>query len=214
MDILKSELIDRTQVIKETIRYLGYKRSILSKEYAIDERTRVLIESSLAELEQIINVQFLYRIFEICFEAENKFRIGKLQIESKSLYKTIRDCENVIIMSITLGPDVDRIIKKYAIIDMPRAVVLQSCAAALLEEYCNLFEEVLNQQLEQELQKKVYFRPRFSPGYGDFSILHQKELLEMVDANKRIGLSMTEGYMLTPTKSVTALIGMSNTKNK
>ena len=50
-------------------------------------------------------------------------------------------------------------------------------------------------------------RPRFSPGYGDFDIHHQEEILRMLDAHKKIGLSMTESYMLTPTKSVTALIG-------
>ena len=213
MNILKNELIDRTQVIKETIRYLGYKRNIMSKEYAVDERTKVLIESSLEELEQVINVQFIYRILEICFEPENRLKIGKLQIESNSLYRNLKDCENVIVMCITLGADVDRIIKKYAIIDLSRAVVLQACAAALLEEYCDRLEEILNRQLEQELQKNIYFRPRFSPGYGDFSILHQRELLEMTEANKMIGLSMTDGYMLTPTKSVTALIGISNIKN-
>ena len=50
-------------------------------------------------------------------------------------------------------------------------------------------------------------RPRFSPGYGDFDIHHQEEILRMLDAHKKIGLSMTESCMLTPTKSVTALIG-------
>ena len=33
----------------------------------------------------------------------------------------------------------------------------------------------------------------------------------MLDATKCIGLTMTDGYMLTPTKSVTAVIGISNT---
>lgn len=51
-------------------------------------------------------------------------------------------------------------------------------------------------------------RPRFSPGYGDFSILHQREFLGLLEAGKRIGLSMTESSMLTPTKSVTAVIGL------
>ena len=61
-------------------------------------------------------------------------------------------------------------------------------------------------------QDKNYLRPRFSPGYGDFSILYQKDVLRMLDAPKKIGLTMTDGYMLTPTKSVTAIIGISNTK--
>ncbi len=51
-------------------------------------------------------------------------------------------------------------------------------------------------------------RPRFSPGYGDFSIEHQGEILRMLDSAKKIGLSMTGGNMLAPTKSVTAVIGL------
>ena len=53
-----------------------------------------------------------------------------------------------------------------------------------------------------------YIRPRFSPGYGDFSIQHQKAVLAMLEASKRIGVTMTDSYMLTPTKSVTAVIGI------
>ena len=86
---------------------------------------------------------------------------------------------------------------------------MQACAAAMLEEYCDEMQDKIAQQLAEE---KLYLRPRFSPGYGDFSILHQKEILDMLDAPKRIGLTMTDAYMLVPTKSVTAIIGVSNTK--
>ena len=81
--------------------------------------------------------------------------------------------------------------------------------AALLEEYLDECQEEL--RLEQEAQG-LYLRPRFSPGYGDFSVLHQGEILRMLDAPKRIGLSVTDGNMLTPTKSVTAVIGVGRTQ--
>ena len=37
----------------------------------------------------------------------------------------------------------------------------------------------------------------------------KKQILSMLEAPKRIGLSMTESSMLTPVKSVTAVIGVS-----
>ena len=49
---------------------------------------------------------------------------------------------------------------------------------------------------------------RFSPGYGDLPLSLQEELLSAVEAGKRIGLATTAGYMLTPMKSVTAIIGL------
>ena len=57
-----------------------------------------------------------------------------------------------------------------------------------------------------------YIRPRFSPGYGDFDIAHQDMILRMLDTAKKIGLTLTGGNMLTPSKSVTAVIGLSETE--
>ena len=88
---------------------------------------------------------------------------------------------------------------------MVKTVVLQACAAAMLEEYLDDWQENLAQKLSVE---EYGLRPRFSPGYGDFSIAHQGEILKILDAPKKIGLTMTEGNMLTPLKSVTAVIGL------
>lgn len=185
---------------KEAVRYLGYGRC------AVDEQTLQLIQESFRELEKLAVPKFIYRIFELSFPDENKLLIGKLLIESKSLQKNLKGCEQAVMFGTTLGTAVDRQIRKYELVDMARAVVLQACAAAYLEEYCDEMQEKI---AEMFVKEESYLRPRFSPGYGDFSIFHQRDILQMLDASKRIGLTMTEGYMLTPTKSVTAIIGIS-----
>ena len=53
---------------------------------------------------------------------------------------------------------------------------------------------------------------RFSPGYGDLPIEIQGEFLQVLDAPKRIGLYATANNILTPRKSVTAVIGLSENK--
>lgn len=184
---------------KEAVRYLGYGR------HAIDERTLELIQDSFRELDQVADARFVYRIFEIIEQNENELTIGNLKIQSKNLAKNLKGCKQVIIFGATLGTGVDLMMKRYSVSDMTKAVVLQACAAAVLEEYC----DTIQKEIAKELDAGLYLRPRFSPGYGDFSILHQKELLQMLEAPKKIGLTLTEGYMLTPTKSVTALLGMS-----
>ena len=50
---------------------------------------------------------------------------------------------------------------------------------------------------------------RFSPGYGDAPLSASEDLIALLDATRRIGLSMTRSYMMTPIKSITALIGIS-----
>jgi len=184
---------------KEAVRYLGYGR------HAIDERTLELIQDSFRELDQVADARFVYRIFEIVEQNENELTIGNLKIQSKNLAKNLKGCKQVIIFGATLGTGVDLLMKRYSVSDMTKAVVLQACAAAVLEEYC----DTIQKEIAKELDAGLYLRPRFSPGYGDFSILHQKELLQMLEAPKKIGLTLTEGYMLTPTKSVTALLGIS-----
>ena len=187
---------------KEAVRYLGYKQ------IAIDEKTLAMIQETFDELDKISVLKSNYHIFELS-EKDDELQIGNLQIKSKSLQKNLKRCTQVVLFGATMGIDVDRQIRTYELTDMVRAVVMHACAAAMLEEYCDEMQEKIAQQLAEE---HLYLRPRFSPGYGDFSILHQQEILNMLDAPKRIGLTMTDAYMLAPTKSVTAIIGVSNTK--
>lgn len=180
---------------KEAVRYLGYGRQ------AIDEPTLALVQASFEELDEIAEKKFVYRIFELTNSDAKK-------IESKSLSKNLYKCEEVILMAVTLGAEVDRRLRKYEITNIAKAAVFQACSAAYLEEYCDHIQEELALEM---LHEGKYLRPRFSPGYGDFSISHQKEFLQCLDASKKIGLTMTESYMLTPVKSVTAVIGVSKT---
>ncbi len=188
---------------KEAIRYLGYGKT------AIDDKILSMIQECFEELETISVPKCVYRIFELSFPQEDELQICNLHIKSKNLYKNLRGCEQVVLYGTTLGSVVDRMLRTYEITDMAKAVVMQACAAAMLEEYCDKVQNEIAMELSAE---HLYLRPRFSPGYGDFSILHQRDILDMLDAPKRIGLTMTDAYMLAPTKSVTAVIGVSKTK--
>ena len=188
---------------KEAIRYLGYGKS------AVDEKILLMIHECFEELEQISEPKCSYRIFGLSFPGVNELQICNLHIKSKNLYQNLRGCEQVVLFATTLGSAVDRQLRTCELKDIAKAVVMQACAAAMLEEYCDEMQEKIAQALALD---KLYLRPRFSPGYGDFSILHQREILDILEAPKRIGLTMTDAYMLAPTKSVTAVIGASKTK--
>lgn len=190
---------------KEAIRYLGYGR------HAVDEQTLALIKASFGELDKIAQAKSVYRIFDCKITGEDQVTIGKMKIKSKSLGKNLLGCKAAVVFGATLGTGVDMLMKRYSLTEMARSVVLQSCAAAYLEEYCDDLQLGIGAELKEQGK---WLRPRFSPGYGDFDIHHQDDILRMLDAAKRIGLTMTDGYMLTPTKSVTALIGISDSEEK
>lgn len=188
---------------KEAVRYLGYGK------HAVDERTKLLISDSFRELEQAASAKSVYRIFDLNVTGTNQLTIGKLNIKSRHLSKNMRGCGQSVVFAATLGTGADMLMKKYSLTDMAKVVVLQACAAAMLEEYCDACQNQIGKMLAKEC---LYLRPRFSPGYGDFGIEHQEMLLRMLEAAKTIGLTLTNGGMLTPMKSVTAVIGVSEEK--
>lgn len=184
---------------REAIRYLGYGK------HAIDNQTFSLVLEAFDELDRIVEKRMIYRIFDFKILSEDCMEIENMKVQSKNLMVNLDGCEKVVLLGATLGIGVDQLMKRYSYTNMAKMVVLQACAAAILEEYLDHWQENLVQELSAE---EYGLRPRFSPGYGDFSISHQGEILRMLDAPKKIGLSMTEGNMLTPLKSVTAVIGL------
>lgn len=183
----------------EAIRYLGYGK------HAIDNQTFSLVLEAFDELDRIVEKRMIYRIFDFKILSEDCMEIENMKIQSKNLSVNLDGCEKVVLLGATLGVGVDQLLKRYSYTNMAKTVVLQACAAAILEEYLDAWQANLAQELSAE---EYGLRPRFSPGYGDFSISHQEAILRMLDAPKKIGLSMTEGNMLTPLKSVTAVIGL------
>lgn len=190
--------------VREAVRYLGYGG------HAVDEQTLALIEDSFTELEEAAKKRIIYRIFDVSRE-EGRLLIGNMDIASRNLSKNLRDCKEAILLGATLGIGVDMLLKRYSLTDMSRVVVLQAAAAAMLEEFLDQWQSRMRVEFENSGQ---YLRPRFSPGYGDFDIRHQDQILRMLDADRRIGLTMTDSYMLTPTKSVTAVIGISRKREE
>lgn len=188
---------------KEAVRYLGYGK------HAVDDHTLTLIGEAFKELEQLAQRRIIYRIFDLEISGADCLKIGNMEIKSKSLGKNMKGCVKVVLLGATLGIGIDMHMKKLSITDMAKTVIVQACAAAMLEEYLDMRQLEIEEEINQQ---GLYLRPRFSPGYGDFSIEHQGEVLRMLDAAKTIGLTMTGSSMLTPTKSVTAVIGLSTTK--
>lgn len=92
---------------------------------------------------------------------------------------------------------------------MARAVLLDACGSAWVESGCDAAEA----QLQRRLPGR-YRTDRFSPGYGDLPLQVQPQVCAALDAGRRLGLSVTESLLLNPAKSVTAVIGLSDTPQR
>lgn len=122
----------------------------------------------------------------------------------KDIESHLNCCEKAIVMCATVGSEVDKLIRISQISDMARAVVMDSLASVAVEQVCNAFDKII---AEKYSDYNMTFR--FSPGYGDYPIELQKIILQMLDAPKKIGLCTNDNFLLTPTKSVTAVLGLS-----
>ncbi len=185
-------------LMREAVRYLGYGK------HAVDDQILGLIADSFESLRTVSSRKSVYRIFDLEQEDGETVRFGSLTVKSKNLGKNLRGCDKIVLFGATLGIGVDQLLSRTSKTDMAKTVVLQACAAALLEEYCDECQERIREEMESEGR---YLRPRFSPGYGDFSIECQRDLVRMLDCAKSIGLTLTESCMMAPSKSVTAVIG-------
>ena len=128
------------------------------------------------------------------------------QVRSRSLARNLQGCSEVILFAATIGEGADLLARKYGRINVAKAVVMQAAAAAMIEAFCD--EE--NEKLRAEAAEKgLYLRPRFSPGYGDFSLDHQRDFARVLEMQKTVGITLTESLLMLPSKSVTAVIGVS-----
>ncbi|MFR2773439.1 MAG: vitamin B12 dependent-methionine synthase activation domain-containing protein [Clostridium sp.] len=117
----------------------------------------------------------------------------------------------MILFGATLGAGADFLLRRYGVLDMGRAVVMQAASAAMIESYCNLE----NRRLEEEYRKQgMALCPRFSPGYGDFPLSFQEKFAAALELEKTVGITLTEGFLMMPSKSVTAVIGVKEERGK
>lgn len=156
-------------------------------------------------------------ILDICEEkilatAKPKYLYKTVALENSgllvgnSISKHLENCQNAVILCATLGADIDKLIRKAQITDMAQAVVIDSMSSVAVEQICNSVEELIISE-----NPTLFTTWRFSPGYGDYPIELQSAFLRLLDAPRKIGLCTNHNSILTPTKSVTAIIGLSET---
>ena len=177
------------KVKEEALRYLGYRGK------APDPATAELLDEAYSELTAVSRPLSCYRLMA-------KKDASSL-LAGNDIIKHLADSDRVIFFAATLGNAADVLIRRAEVNNMAKAVILDSLASAMTEEYCDELEAKLKQEYPGN------FTWRFSPGYGDYPIDIQLALIRFLNADKQIGLTVTESNILLPRKSVTAVIGIS-----
>lgn len=134
-----------------------------------------------------------------------------LALDGADIREHLADCSEAVLMAATVGPGVDTLLRREQVRDMTDAVITDACAGAAVEAVCDMLESELRTEFSG---RGLYLTDRFSPGYGDLPLGMQRSLCAALDAERRIGLTVTPGGMLAPVKSVTAILGAAATERK
>ncbi len=169
----------------EILRYAGAKESIPEIEKLIDE----CIEETKDKL-----------VYKVCY---GHFPTSFLQVKSEIIARNLSGCKSIVLFAATVGIELDRLIARYGKISPAKALIFQAIGAERIERLCDEF-------CRFTVEEYGHTKPRFSPGYGDLPLEAQKDFFRVLEPSKRIGLTLNESMLMTPSKSVTAIIGITD----
>lgn len=175
----------------EALRYMGAAQE--------DEDAALLADQVYLRLRNIVQPRSLIKRFA-CEVLPDGVLVGGVKFVSINLARHLEGCKELLLFAATLGPGLDREIKKMTLESLAWGNAAQAVAASLVEVYCN-------QTLAAYEAAPLQQRTRFSPGYGDWDLAEQTKFFRMLDT-RSIGLTLTSSGMMAPVKSVTAVVGL------
>ncbi len=185
--------------INEALRYLGIRAPT-------QEQLRVEVAAMADRLESGFPPRYTYRVFSLEHRSDGVWlpEAGIL-LSGEDAKKMLAQCGQTVLLACTLGAEFEAMLRAEQVRDMSKAVILDACGSAWVEAGCD--------QAERELETRFpecYRTDRFSPGYGDLPLSLQPEICAVLDTPRRLGLHVTEHFLMNPSKSVTAIIGLSD----
>ncbi len=181
---------------KEILRYMGCREST--------PETELLLDECLSDSKDSFSYNLVYT--ELCADIfDGEIILGGIRTESRDIQKCLSGCDKAIIFAATVGLNIDRLINKFSRLSPSKALCFAAIGDERIEALCDGFCADMKAKYEKE---GMALRPRFSPGYGDLKIDIQKEIFRMLECEKRLGLTLNDSLLMSPTKSVTAIIGI------
>ena len=185
--------------IDEALRYLGGGPHP-------PEELRQQAASVAEEVAAQVQPRYTYKLFHLARE-EAGFRLSgtSLLLSGQTAQRMLSQCGQAVLLACTLGTKFDAMVRSAQARDMARAVILDACGSALVEQGCD--------EAERDIAARfpgLYLTDRFSPGYGDLPLSLQPAICGLLDAERRVGIHVTSSFLMNPSKSVTAVIGLSD----
>ena len=185
--------------IDEILRYLRIRGEI-------PDGLRQQVERAANGLAESLQPQYVYRAFPltradggIVLDGSGVTLTGKLAV------RMLQESDTALLLAVTLGIEFERRLRALERRDMGEAVILDACGSEWVESGCDMAEAEIAARFPGR-----YLTDRFSPGYGDLPLSLQPSVIAALNADRRLGIHLSDSFLMTPSKSVTAVIGVSD----
>ena len=199
--------------VMKSLKPVYNKRLILSR-LGYDKYRTALLDDTMCEVERLIkdtentlSIAAAYRIIDITHinSPQIIFEDGTT-LFGKKLSELLKNSQQALIMGATGGAKIMELISRLQEEGkLSEAVVIDAAASEITDSALDLVMAMVEQYLRPK--GKVLTKMRFSPGYGDFDILQQKEFYRLLKAQE-LGIMLNEACLLIPEKSVFAIAGI------
>lgn len=182
--------------LAEALRYLGAGQA--------DAELMESVRRVASELERIAQPKWRYRVAEVEHTEAGELAAG-LCLTGTMAKTMLAECDRAALLICTLGAPFETLLRRKQARSMAEAAILDACGSAFVEVGCD--------EAEKEIAARfpgMYLTDRFSPGYGDLPLSIQPEFCAALDAQRQLGITVTESLLMVPTKTVTAVIGISD----
>lgn len=182
---------------------LGYRNNItvLSKE---DMR---LIDDCISLGGILCRPAGVYEIVPVTAKNEAVITLDNgISFYGEGLAKLLKDSSSVLLMASTVGREItDRVAAEVEKGNAAYGLILDSVASQTADAALDWIVQLMKRILPRE--GKGLTRHRYSPGFGDLLLSYQKDIFDALKLEK-LGMAITEKFMLVPEKSVIAIAGI------
>lgn len=163
------------------------------------------LKKELFLLNQVATIQGAYLISKAEVQKEHLKVSDKLFFLGNKLIKFYKNISSAAVFVCTAGKEItDKTMEFNQKGDFLEGYLLDVLGSVLVEKAMNKIHEYLRNDMEQ---KGLGITNRYSPGYCDWNIKEQKQLLDFFPENF-CNISLNESCLMMPTKSVSGIIGI------
>lgn len=179
---------------EEFLRYLGWKGQ------ETDESFQKKLDGAAQKALDLSSPRSVVRKFRL---TEDFSLFGtQFVLEGKDIRAHLAGCKEVFLMAATIGAAPEKELLRLTRSNTFEALLFDTACSCAVESYCDDICEDLQKNCPTALTE------RFSCGYGDFPLQAQQEICRILRTDTQLGLCCDKSFLLTPRKSVTALVGI------